>query len=371
MQKYPESSEADRAQYWLGRCDFALADYKRALSDLEAVAAKYPWSSCLSDAQLWIGRCYHALSSPDALQAFQQVIIDDPDGASAPEAQYWIGRTSFEMKDYSTARTALNQQLARYPGNAFEDIVNITLARCDFEAASAMSPTTSAEATALFDQARTRLEATIASFPSSQNLDTATYWLGRALFELLDDAGARAQFEHLTQAWPQSKVADNTSYWIGRCSFAHDLWKEALTQFQSTDTNYPNSNIRDWVVLYIGRSQFELDDAIDAEITLRSQLDEWPESPTAPGAHYWLGRAEYAQGKLTEALAEFLTTAGGAPVSDWADEAFAYLVRTYADLDQCGDADTALEHYSKRFPSSPSLSASCAYRKRKCGGACP
>jgi len=86
--RFPASSMADNAQYWLGESYYVTRDFTAALKAFRAVVDKYPDSRKLPDALLKIGYCDYELQNwKTARAALAQVVQQYPDTTAARLAQ--------------------------------------------------------------------------------------------------------------------------------------------------------------------------------------------------------------------------------------------------------------------------------------------
>jgi TolA-binding protein len=331
---YPASADTDRARYWHGRCELGLTPpaYTTGRADFTAVIGM-SGTTYADNAYLWRGRTYYAtaLASGDeqsvdwaaALADFSTVIASFGTSATAPEAQYWLGRTHFQRGNIAKSRgtttgdalakaelviadTELKKQLSTYPTtppNSWIPDVSVYLGRTHFEQASY-----AADQVAAFTVAVNDLLPLLGT--GAVVRDEANYWYGRALHELglahettappayaaaktrLDQATAQLQKFQTDATLSTSTLADNASYWVGRCLYSlADLLKvQAVTladqaavqaafataqaQFLATKTNtqYLTSNVLDWVQVYLGRSQYEQGAAASAQAASATAL---------------------------------------------------------------------------------------------------
>lgn len=65
LSRYPDSSLANNAQYWLGEANYVLRDYKTSLIEFRKVIDVYPHSSKIPDAMLKIGFIHYAQGNWD------------------------------------------------------------------------------------------------------------------------------------------------------------------------------------------------------------------------------------------------------------------------------------------------------------------
>jgi tol-pal system protein YbgF len=97
MDKYPNSSYADNAQYWLGEVYYVTREFQSALSEFGKVVDNYPDSSKIGDAKLKIGYIQYELKDWNkAREMLSQVVTDFPGTTTARLAQERLDRMKRE-----------------------------------------------------------------------------------------------------------------------------------------------------------------------------------------------------------------------------------------------------------------------------------
>ncbi|MCP4767742.1 MAG: tol-pal system protein YbgF [Gammaproteobacteria bacterium] len=90
--------------------------YKEAKVELKAFLDKYPNSSFAGNAQYWLGEAHYVTRNfEQGITEFQKVINDYPGSNKVPDAMLKLGYTYYELKQYPQARTALQDLRTRYP----------------------------------------------------------------------------------------------------------------------------------------------------------------------------------------------------------------------------------------------------------------
>ncbi|MBS1160188.1 MAG: hypothetical protein H6R15_2607 [Proteobacteria bacterium] len=88
VQKYPESSLAPNAQYWLGNAWRAQGDCRRAIEAQSIVTTKYADSAKAADAWLAIATCQQELGNPTGVKrSLETVLAKYPNTPAAESAQ--------------------------------------------------------------------------------------------------------------------------------------------------------------------------------------------------------------------------------------------------------------------------------------------
>ena len=91
--------------------------YTEASSAFKAFLKKYPDSSYADNAQYWLGEVYYVTREfQPALSEFGKVVEEYPESTKIADAKLKIGYIQYELKDWSKAREMLSQVVQAYPG---------------------------------------------------------------------------------------------------------------------------------------------------------------------------------------------------------------------------------------------------------------
>ncbi|HHJ15341.1 MAG TPA: tol-pal system protein YbgF [Gammaproteobacteria bacterium] len=97
LKKYPGSSYADNAQYWLGEVHYVTRKFQPALDEFSKVVNNYPGSSKVADAKLKMGYIQYELKDwAKARDWLQQVVSGYPGSTTARLAQERLDRMKRE-----------------------------------------------------------------------------------------------------------------------------------------------------------------------------------------------------------------------------------------------------------------------------------
>ncbi len=88
LKKYPESTLAPSAYFWMAVAYYGLKDYKNAVNSYLTVASKYPTSPRAPSALMGAAICYQTLNdNASAKKTLQQLIKNYPDSELVPRAK--------------------------------------------------------------------------------------------------------------------------------------------------------------------------------------------------------------------------------------------------------------------------------------------
>lgn len=91
--------------------------YKEASTAFQQFLSKYPGSSYADNAQYWLGEVFYVTRDfPAALTEFDKVVTSFPDSSKVADARLKMGYIHYELKDWGKAREMLNQVVQGYPG---------------------------------------------------------------------------------------------------------------------------------------------------------------------------------------------------------------------------------------------------------------
>ncbi|MBV6415632.1 MAG: Cell division coordinator CpoB [Steroidobacteraceae bacterium] len=107
---------------------------------------------------------------PDAIAGFRSVLEGDPDGALAPNAQYWLGEACYVTRDYENAAAAFDSVVRRWPGSAKAPGAMLKLGYSQYELKR-------------FDAAKQSLAQLVARYPDTEAAKLAQERMKRIIAE--------------------------------------------------------------------------------------------------------------------------------------------------------------------------------------------
>jgi len=110
------ASDAEGRAYEAAQGQRKIGNYQGAIAGFRNFIAQYPKSSLAHRAQYWIGDSYYNLREfKNAIASQQRLISAYPDSASVPDALLNIASSQHELRDDPGARKTLEKLVARYP----------------------------------------------------------------------------------------------------------------------------------------------------------------------------------------------------------------------------------------------------------------
>jgi len=112
------ASEAEGRAYEAAQGQRKIGNYQGAIAGFRNFIAQYPKSTLAHRAQYWIGDSYYNLREfKNAIASQQRLIAAYPDSASVPDALLNIASSQIEMRDTAGARKTLDKLIGRYPAS--------------------------------------------------------------------------------------------------------------------------------------------------------------------------------------------------------------------------------------------------------------
>jgi TolA-binding protein len=225
--RFPTSEWADDAQYRIGWTLYHKEEYDSALQALDGFLQDYASSTLVPHAILVRGNSYFKRSRyQEAIAEYRRVSQDFPTTPAEPtvadgpgavggrpvhireEAQYQIGESFYNLRDYPRAIEAYQ-----------------TLQRL---------------------------------YPTSRLADDAQYAIAAAYQLQGKDTEALAAYQALVRDYPESDLAPETLRAIGVYYFEQKDYQQAITHFQGVITRYPDAPAAPQAQYDIGRSYYQL-----------------------------------------------------------------------------------------------------------------
>ncbi len=115
-QKPVVTSSEERAAYQAAFDTLKEGRYKKAKAELKRFLGKFPDSSFAGNAQYWLGEANYVTRRFDqGIVEFGLVLKKYPNSAKMPDAMLKLGYTYYELKQFDQAKTMLQELRKRYP----------------------------------------------------------------------------------------------------------------------------------------------------------------------------------------------------------------------------------------------------------------
>jgi len=116
------------SSYQTALSTYNARNFKKALELFEEVLKQYPQGKYADNCAYWVGECYYAQSDyPQAVAAFQKV-ADYPNSSKADDAQFKVGKSNLAMGQAAQAKIEWNKLLSKFPGSEYAPRVKQYLA---------------------------------------------------------------------------------------------------------------------------------------------------------------------------------------------------------------------------------------------------
>lgn len=113
----PDTASGEQLAYDQAFDALKSANYAGAIEGFKQYLARYPGGASASNAQYWLGEAYYVTRDyGNAAAAFQRTAELWPTSRKVPDALVKLGFTQFEQKRYDAARNTLNSVVQRFPG---------------------------------------------------------------------------------------------------------------------------------------------------------------------------------------------------------------------------------------------------------------
>jgi len=104
--------------------------YDRAAKAFQQFIAKYPNSTLADNAQYWVGETSYVVRNfRGAIDEYNKVIERYPNSDKAPDALLKIGYSQYELGQLDKARVTLSQVIARYPNTGVAKSAQLRLSK--------------------------------------------------------------------------------------------------------------------------------------------------------------------------------------------------------------------------------------------------
>jgi len=113
----------DKKLYNEGFAAFKKGNYKLAKGKFREIIKKYPTSSLADNAQFWLAECYYREKDyENAILEYEKVIKNYPEGDKVPDALFKQGMAFLALGDKIDAKLLFNKVIKKYPSSLQAEI---------------------------------------------------------------------------------------------------------------------------------------------------------------------------------------------------------------------------------------------------------
>jgi TolA-binding protein len=262
-QLHPDSKLLDKVWYRLGVCNYRLGDYQAAETAYRQLLAGFPLSPLGDKARLGLAEALYAQAEyKSAKQNYQQIVQQSPPHPNLDLALYGLGWSCLKLGDYNQAVASFSRLIADFP----------------------LSPVYS---------------------EAAPPLAQAYYGQGESWYEQGQYQLALESYRRLLRDYPESELAPGATYKLGLCHLELNQPDKGVASFKRLIAEYPEHQLVPAAWLRLGELRFERKDYAAAARAYTNAARS-PDQRLAAEARYWLGECLAHQGRLEQALAEFL-----------------------------------------------------------------
>ncbi len=124
----------DRANYQAAFDLLKDGKYEQAISGFQQFLVRFPTSTLADNAQYWLAEAQYVTKRyPEALRDFRVVLEKYPESRKTPDALLKVGYCNYELKNWAEARSALTQVVQRFADTTAARLASQRLAKMDAE----------------------------------------------------------------------------------------------------------------------------------------------------------------------------------------------------------------------------------------------
>jgi len=365
LHKYEGSEFEDEIRFRLAECYFNLKDYDNAKNNFETVLRRKKLTYLEPE-------CLYAIGLIDILQNnFKEAdeilpkLLKNPAYQKEERANFALGVLYYFRGNYEEARSKLaglnlleakfyyGKTLSRlhYPLEAlkvFKEILNeapntpiATLA--EFSRAEALFFNKD------FDGAKIKFQDFILSYPKSQLVDYAHYFLAASLIHYGDYASATEHLLPLTRH-SDNLLAAHANYFLGMCRKNLGDGLGAVSAFQKVRANYPNTQIATYANLQLTNALLVYGDTVQALVSASQLATMFSTGELSSVGEYLTGMIYFQKVDYFNAARNFESLLERYPNSLLREPAACMLLYSLNNLKEFDRSITVGSKYIKDFP---------------------
>ncbi len=348
LKQFTGSDLAADVTYVAAESELQLGKYAEADRRYEDLLKKYPQRP---DAETWKVRrglaLYLAKQPSEAVVALQTILATLKSKAALAEAQYLIGASQNDLKQYDAAARSLAASLQADPQwrQADETLLALALAERQLNRVN---------------EAKARLGQLIQQFPNSPVADQAHYRLAEYAFASGDLKTAADEYTQTAAKYPTSPLAPHALFGLGWTQLSQGDHAGALATLDGLLSKTPPADLAPRVRYARALARQQLKQYAPAIEDLQAFLKTQPSGADKSDALYVLGLCQAGLDKPAEAAATFKTLLNDDPKYADAAKTLYELAWALKAQDQQDEATATFARLAKEHPASP-LAAESLY----------
>jgi TolA-binding protein len=265
----------------------------KAITKLAELQSKYPRSKYADDSQYLIGWIHFQQAEyPQAISNYEKVFIKYPNSPIKPIALYSIGDSHFNLAQYDSAIVFYKMLIEKYPKTQF---VNDAVNGIQYCYIAQDKPN---EAIKVIDDY-------VSKNSGSSYGEKILFKKGEIYYSQGKYEDAVAGYMEFISSYPKSDLVSDANYWIGKSQLLVDKKDEALESFikvteQDIESEFGIAAVIEICNIYEQQNEF------DAAISVyKNAIESIPQSPKIPELMYNKGMLEVKKEDLPEAYKTF------------------------------------------------------------------
>jgi TolA-binding protein len=294
-QAFPDSPQAPAALAQRALVYQQDKNYDAALADWNTILTKYPGAREREDAlhnkALILGQQQNLKGMADT---FRQLLKEFPKTAAAAQAQYYIGKAAFELKDYKTALSALNaaRQLNK---EQYYDLATVRIISCYFGMRDRAGATK-------------EVDAFVATDPNAVVPAEILEWLGIEYYNEKNYAAAE-KYLGLIGKIDHPQVKPDFWFYLGDAAAKQQKFDESEKAFEKYLATSTDPAGKAKVLLALGAVKIAAHKADDAQKIAEEIMLLQPEGRVNAEARLLAGDVQFERGRFEDAGKAFMGVA--------------------------------------------------------------
>lgn len=277
---YPRSRYADDAQYLIGWINFQKGDFRRAVSEYNEVLDNYRDTPLRPIIYYSIGDAYFNLGEYDeAIASYERIMIRFPKSEYVFDAINGIQYCYVALGEPEEAVKYIDRFISANPTNVYGDDILFKKGEIFYNNGN-------------YNSARVSYKELIATYPSSEFVPNAYYWIGKSAQMLDQTEDAVFNFQRVADIYLYSDVGTSAVIELADIYIAKEEYGKALDVLDKAVENNPDAKSVPELKYKQGLIYREIQDRINAYSTFADVINNYSENIFIEKSKLELGRLE-------------------------------------------------------------------------------